>query len=157
MENTLPERYLTAAARYYDALVAVDADAAHDVILAGFNAVRNRNHIPENLRGYLYAALQNRIRKIKQRYGIVENPPDVADGGEINPKDTLKTLLELLRRRFSVRDVEIYIDRVSGEPPRDIAKRLDVVPAQVYRVTNKIKAYIASSPICQELKKDIYR
>lgn len=156
MKNTLANQYLTAAAKYRDALARHDEDAAHDVIIAGFDAMQNRDSLPDNLRGYLFTALNNRIGKIKQRNGYVEETPDIADGGDINPSDTLRILLERLRLRFGCKDVEIYVDRVCGEPPRDIAKRLKVAPVQIYRVMNKVKAFLSTDSICQELKRDAY-
>lgn len=156
MENTLQEQYLTAAARCYGVLTAVDADAAHDAILAGYDAMNNRGTLPANLWGYLYAATRNRLGHLRQRYGLIEEPRDTPDGGSINPTDTLKIILSHLRARFGNRDVEIYVDRVCGEPPRDIAKRLNVAPVQIYRVMNKVKLFLATDPVCRELKRDAY-
>ncbi len=129
-------------------------DAAHDAILGGASAVAGRRTIPENLRAYLLISARNlsrRENKLSQTAPISVEPS--TDGYPIT--DTLMLLLARLREQFGA-EVDVYLARVCGEPPREIARRTGIKTVRVYRIVNKVKQYLRTDPICQELKHDAY-
>lgn len=155
MRDTVVEEYLTLAATHRAAVAAAyGEDAAHDAILGGANAVANRRTIPEDLRSYLLISARNRRRRENR---LSQNEPICADSlvGGVPVADTLSLLLARLRTQFGA-EADIYLARVCGEPPREIARRRQIDVLKIYRIVTKIKQYLHKDPICQELKHDAY-
>lgn len=155
MRDTVVEEYLTRAATYRDAVAAAyGEDAAHDAILGGANAVANRRTIPEDLRSYLFISARNRQRRENR---LSQNEPISAEpsAGGVPISDALTILLARLRARFGA-EADVYLARVCGDPPREIARSAGVDVLRVYRIITKIKQYLRTDPICQELKNDAY-
>lgn len=155
MRDTVVEEYLTRAATYRDAVAAAyGEDAAHDAILGGAKAVANRRTIPEDLRSYLLISARNRQRR-ENRFSQNEPIAVEPSASGVPVTDTLTLLLARLRSQFGS-ETDIYLARICGEPPREIARRAGLGVLRVYRIIAKIKQYLRTDPICQELKHDAY-